>query len=66
MEVRKLLSMSFGGYIFGTGLIKACLYHSGYLHCAMLAHTMLGTTGARSSQNHFSNQAGILSAPVAF
>ena len=62
----KSLSMSFGGYIFDTRLIEACLFNSGYLHYAMLAYTMLCTTGASSSQNRFSNQVGILSAPVTF
>ena len=46
---RKSLSISFGGFTFGTGQINACLYGFGYLHWMILAHMMLCTTRASSS-----------------
>ena len=63
---RKSLSISFGGYTLGTGLINACLYITGYLHCTMLAHMMHVQHGASFLKNRFSSQASILSAPVSF
>ena len=58
--------MSFGGFILGTGQIKACLYIFGNLHVVILQHIMSWMTGASSSLKRLSNHAGILSIPVAF
>ena len=63
-DISCLKSTSLG--LLATGGISACLYWLGYLHCFILAVTILWTTGARSSLKRWSIQAGILPTPVAF